>query len=94
MHLQFQPTCHYTYVLHSCSFDFGWLHSSLDLIQREVQQLVLGEVELVNSTGKTMLKQQIEEGINQINIGTLDKGLYILIQHVNYLTYQTKVMIY
>ena len=59
-----------------------------------VKSIGIGEVELVNATGKTMLKQQVEEGINQINVGTLDNGLYILIQHVNDLTYQTKVMIY
>ncbi|MFO0357571.1 MAG: SBBP repeat-containing protein [Sphingobacteriaceae bacterium] len=52
-----------------------------------------GNFELINSIGKQVLKQEITEGLNSIDVSTLEPGLYILKQFHNGSVYQTKLII-
>lgn len=52
-----------------------------------------GNFELINSIGKQVLKQEITEGLNSIDVSILEPGLYILKQFHNGSVYQTKLII-
>lgn len=52
-----------------------------------------GNFELINSIGKQVLKHEITEGLNSIDVSTLEPGLYILKQFHNGSVYQTKLII-